>query len=152
VVEECAVWVVVAEVAGNMAAPTTTAPAVKPPAPPASGSRMGAFGVSIEMAFNGLGANKLRSFLTMLGVIIGVGAVIIAIAIGEGSRAAVAESIQKLGTNVMTVFPGSQRRGGIPRGGGASTTPQLEHADDINRNFPTDRAVVPTSNRNAQIK
>ena len=89
---ECVAWVAAVEVAGNMAAPTTPPPVAKPPAPPSSGSRMGAFGVSIEMAFNGLGANKLRSFLTMLGVIIGVGAVIIAIAIGEGSRAAVAES------------------------------------------------------------
>ena len=149
---ECVAWVVAVEVAVNMATTTTTAPAVKPPAPPASGSRMGAFGVSIEMAFNGLGANKLRSFLTMLGVIIGVGAVIIAIAIGEGSRAAVAESIQKLGTNVMTVFPGSQRRGGISFGGGSSTTLKLEDADYIIRNCPTVKAVVPTVNRNATIK
>src|SRR5687768_2619026 len=70
-------------------------------------------GATILMAWLGINANKMRSFLTMLGVIIGVGAVIIAISIGQGSRAAVQEAIQKLGTNVLTVFPGSQRRGGI---------------------------------------
>ena len=80
------------------------------------------FFVTIIMAWRGLGANKLRSFLTMLGVIIGVGAVIIAIAIGQGSKAAVTESIQRLGTNVLTVFPGSQRSGGISFGGGSSVT------------------------------
>ena len=71
--------------------------------------------VNLTMALRGLGANKLRAFLTMLGVIIGVGAVIIAIAIGQGSRAAVAASLQKLGTNVLTVFPGQQRTGGVSR-------------------------------------
>ncbi len=116
------------------------------------GSRAGAFYVSITMAFGGLGANKLRSFLTMLGVIIGVGAVIIAIAIGEGSRQAVAESIQKLGTNVLTVFPGSQRRGGISFGGGTSTTLKLADADAILRGAPSVKAVSPTVNRNGTIK
>jgi putative ABC transport system permease protein len=127
--------------------------ASRPAAPAGKGtSRAGALYVSLAMAFQGLGANKLRSFLTMLGVIIGVGAVIIAISIGEGSRAAVAESIQKLGTNVLTVFPGSQRRGGISFGGGSSTTLKLADADAILRGAPSVKAVSPTVNRSAQIK
>jgi putative ABC transport system permease protein len=117
-----------------------------------TGSRAGAFLVSFTMALGGLGANKLRSFLTMLGVIIGVGAVIIAIAIGEGSRAAVAESIQKLGTNVLTVFPGSQRQGGVSFGGGSSVTLKLEDADAILKQAPSVAKVSPTVNRSAQIK
>ena len=108
--------------------------------------------VSVVMALRGLGANKLRSFLTMLGVIIGVGAVIIAIAIGQGSRQAVAESIQKLGTNVLTVFPGQQRRGGVNFGGGSITTMKLEDAPSIIKNCPSIARVVPTVNRTAQVK
>src|SRR5437867_68659 len=92
--------------------------------------------VSITMALRGLTANKLRSFLTMLGVIIGVGAVIIAIAIGTGSRQAVAESMQKMGTNILTVMTGQQRRGGIVSGFGSASTLKLEDAAAILRNSP----------------
>ena len=108
--------------------------------------------MTLVMAWRGLGANKLRSFLTMLGVIIGVGAVIIAIAIGQGSKAAVTESIQKLGTNVLTVFPGSQRSGGVSFGGGSSVTLKPADADAILKNCPSVAKVSPTVNRNAQIK
>ena len=89
----------------------------RPTAPPPARLDLASLGlVNLAMALRGLGANRLRAFLTMLGVIIGVGAVIIAIAIGQGSRAAVAASIQQLGTNVLTVFPGQQRSGGISFG------------------------------------
>src|ERR1043165_4611245 len=89
--------------------------------------------VSITMALRGLTANKLRSFLTMLGVIIGVGAVIIAIAIGQGSRAAVAESMQKMGTNILTVMTGQQKKGAISFGFGSGSTLKLEDAAAITR-------------------
>ena len=107
---------------------------------------------TILMAWSGLTANKMRSLLTMLGVIIGVGAVIIAIAIGEGSKQAVQESIQKLGTNVLTVFPGSQRRGGISFGGGSSVTMKLDDAAAILRECSSVIRVSPTVNRNQQVK
>ncbi len=112
----------------------------------------GLFLLTAEMAWRGLGANKLRSFLTMLGVIIGVGAVIIAISIGQGSRQAVAESIQRLGTNVLTVFPGSQRAGGISFGGGSSQTLKLADADAILKECSSVQRVVPTVNRSLQVK
>jgi len=108
--------------------------------------------VVVLMAFRGLAANKLRSFLTMLGVIIGVGAVIIAIAIGQGSREAVAESIQRLGTNVMTVFPGQQRRGAISFGFGSQNTLTLDDAKAILRECPSVARVSPSVNRQAQVK
>ena len=108
--------------------------------------------VTLLMAWRGLGANKMRSFLTMLGVIIGVGAVIIAIAIGQGSKAAVTEAIGKLGTNVLTVFPGSQRSGGISFGGGSSVTLKPADAEAILKGAPSVAKVSPTVNRNAQIK
>jgi putative ABC transport system permease protein len=108
--------------------------------------------VSVLMALRGLNANKLRSFLTMLGVIIGVGAVIVAVGIGQGSKAAVAESIQKLGTNVLTVFPGQQRRGNISFGGGSITTMKLEDAPAILKNCPHIARVSPSVNRSLQVK
>ncbi len=108
--------------------------------------------VDVIMALRGLRANKLRAFLTMLGVVIGVGAVIIAIAIGQGSREAVAQSIQRLGTNVITVFPGQQRSGAVNFGQGSSNTMKLEDADAILKNCPTVIRVSPQVNRSAQIK
>ncbi|MCC6444516.1 MAG: ABC transporter permease [Armatimonadetes bacterium] len=108
--------------------------------------------VSIYMALQGLGANKLRSFLTMLGIIIGVGAVIIAIAIGQGSRQAVAESLQRLGTNVMTAIPGQQRRGNVGFGFGSVNTMKLKDAEAILKGCPSIARVTPAVNRSAQVK
>lgn len=108
--------------------------------------------VSLTMALRGLSANKLRSFLTMLGVIIGVGAVIVAIGIGQGSREAAAESIQKLGTNVLTVFPGQQRRGSVSFGFGSVNTMKLEDAAAVLRGCPSVARVSPGVNSNAQVK
>ena len=108
--------------------------------------------VNLTMALRGLTANKLRAFLTMLGVIIGVGAVIIAIAIGQGSRAAVAASLQQLGTNVLTVRPGQQRSGGISFGFGSTVTLKLSDADAILKSCPSVLHVSPQVNKNAQVK
>jgi putative ABC transport system permease protein len=108
--------------------------------------------VSIFMALHGLGANKLRAFLTTLGVIIGVGAVIIAISIGQGSREAVSQSLQKLGTNVLTVRAGFERVGGVSLGAGTVTTLKPADADVILRDCPSVLRVSPSVNDNAQIK
>jgi putative ABC transport system permease protein len=123
-------------------------------APPLSRqiSRGNAIIVAVQMAWHGLGANKLRSFLTMLGVIIGVGAVIIAIAIGEGSRVAVTESIQRLGTNVLTVRAGSQRRGQINFGAGTSSKLKPQDAEAILKECPTVGKVSPGAGKTAQVK
>jgi putative ABC transport system permease protein len=118
----------------------------------ASLGRASAFLVSLQMAWTGLGANKLRSFLTMLGVIIGVGAVIVAISIGEGSKAAVQESIQKLGSNVLTVLPGQQRRGGVSMGFGSQSTMKLSDVELLKRSCPSVGEAYPSVNKSAQIK
>ncbi len=60
----------------------------------------------------------MRSFLTMLGIIIGVGAVIIMLAIGQGAEYSVQQQITALGTNVLMVFPGTQQTGGMQGGCG----------------------------------
>ncbi|HWD41055.1 MAG TPA: ABC transporter permease [Fimbriimonas sp.] len=108
--------------------------------------------IGFQVATKGVRANKLRSFLTILGVIIGVGAVIVAIAIGQGSREAVTASIQRLGTNVLTVFPGQQRTGAVGMGFGSSQTLTLADGDAILQGCPSIVRVDPQVSRNVQFK
>lgn len=119
--------------------------------PPATWN-LTAIGVSAMMAMRGVSANKLRSFLTTLGVIIGVGAVIVAVGIGEGSKAAVAASLKNLGTNSLTVMPGQQRSGAVSMGFGSRSTLILEDADAILRQCKDVQAVSPQAGQSAQIK
>ena len=74
---------------------------------------------TVSMAFKAISGNKVRAFLTMLGVIIGVMSVIVLIAIGQGTTASVTESIASMGTNLLTVSIQTRRVGmGIPGGFG----------------------------------
>ena len=74
--------------------------------------------MTFRIAIRALGRNKLRSFLTMLGIIIGVGAVIAMVAIGEGAKALVRQQIASLGTNLLVVLPGTVTVGGARTGAG----------------------------------
>lgn len=67
----------------------------------------------IKIAIKALGNNKMRCFLTMLGVIIGVGAVIAMLAIGQGSKNSIKAQISEMGSNMIMIFPGGERRGGV---------------------------------------
>lgn len=109
---------------------------------------------SIQVALEGLAANKLRSALTMLGIIIGVGAVIGMLAIASGARAQMMNSIQGMGTNVLFVFPGAPQRGGGPaRGGmGSVQTLTLEDADAVLKQCSSVEKVAPEVAGNAQVK
>src|SRR5437016_7934057 len=73
----------------------------------------------LRVALQALASNKLRSFLTMLGIIIGVAAVITTIAIAQGASKATQDQIAKMGTNVLQLFPNQQRQGGIAQGLGS---------------------------------
>ena len=84
------------------------------------------------MALNALLANKLRSLLTMLGIIIGVGAVIAMVSIGMGVRTSVTNSFASLGTNMLIVMPGSTNKGGIR--GAAGSRKSLKY-DDASQNL-----------------
>src|ERR1051325_1678109 len=97
-------------------------------------------------ALRGLTANKLRSFLTMLGVIFGVAAVIVAVALGQGSRDAAIRRFQKLGTTTLSVFPGRMSRGGVSFG--QKSTLKLSDADAILRASPNVRRVSPLKSGN----
>lgn len=107
---------------------------------------------NIQIALGGLTANKLRSALTMLGIIIGVLAVILGTAIGQGSRQQVLERIQSLGSNAITVFAGSNRQGPVSGGAGTSVALTLDDVEAIRKNCPTVVNAAPQVQRSAQVK
>jgi len=76
----------------------------------------------LKIAVSAIKRNKIRSFLTMLGIIIGVASVIAMLAIGEGSNASIKEKISAMGTNLIMVMPASQKKGGVHRGRDNSQT------------------------------
>ncbi|MBM4299631.1 MAG: ABC transporter permease, partial [Deltaproteobacteria bacterium] len=78
--------------------------------------------MTLRIALRALARNKLRAFLTMLGIIIGVGAVIAMVAIGEGAKSTVRQQIAALGTNVLVILPGSNLQGGVRAGSGNVNT------------------------------
>jgi putative ABC transport system permease protein len=83
---------------------------------------------SVRSALSGLSANKLRSTLTMLGVIIGVGAVIALLSLGQGAQAAVTSQIQSIGSNLIFVVPGAATQGGVSFGMGSLASLTVEDA------------------------
>ena len=92
---------------------------------------------NIKVAFKSLGSNKLRAFLTMLGIIIGVGAVVAVMSVGAGAEATITENLQSIGTNVITISPGRPQiegRGGFveERGGppGEALNNEEENIDE----------------------
>ncbi|MEX1140315.1 MAG: ABC transporter permease [Bacteroidota bacterium] len=108
---------------------------------------------SFITALSALFANKLRALLTMLGIIIGVAAVITMIAIGEGAQKAVTARIQALGSNLLFISPGAQRGGGVTViQTGTSVRLRNADADVIGEKVSAVEAVVPEFSRNAQVK
>jgi putative ABC transport system permease protein len=106
---------------------------------------------STRIAVRALRVNKLRSALTMLGIVIGVGAVITMVAVGAGAQARVAEQIQSLGSNMIVVLSGSVTSGGVRLGSGSQLTITEEDAWAIQREIPLVEAAAPTVRGNAQI-
>jgi putative ABC transport system permease protein len=86
------------------------------------------------VALGALTANKLRSLLTMLGIIIGVAAVIVMTALGEGAQAQIQQQIASLGTNIIIIVPGAVRQGSVSMGGGTGTRLVLDDVTKIERN------------------
>jgi len=89
------------------------------------------FPMTLRIAFKALGRNKMRSGLTMLGIIIGVGAVIAMIAIGSGAKARIQEQIASMGSNLLIVLSGSATSGGFRWGSGSVPTLTVEDAKAI---------------------
>jgi putative ABC transport system permease protein len=93
-------------------------------------------GSTFNVAFRALRRNKMRSVLTALGIIIGVGAVIAMVGIGNGAKAQVEAQIASLGQNVILIFSGSTTSSGIRTGWGGAGTLKVEDAEAIRREVP----------------
>jgi len=105
----------------------------------------------IKIAFRALRRNKMRTVLTMLGIIIGVGAVIAMVALGRGAKAQVAARIASLGQNTLMVFSGSINRGGVFSGFGGAGTLTVEDAEAIEKEVPGVAAISPEVRTGGQI-
>ncbi|MCC6349624.1 MAG: ABC transporter permease [Candidatus Eisenbacteria bacterium] len=104
-----------------------------------------------QLGLQALTRNRMRAALTVLGIVIGVAAVIATLAIGQGARAAVQRQIRSLGANVMTVRPGTISAGGVRMGMGGNTTLMPDDAVAIRRECPAVAAVSPLVQRGVQI-
>jgi putative ABC transport system permease protein len=104
-----------------------------------------------RIALRALRRNKLRTILTMLGIIIGVGAVVAMVGIGNGAKAQVEGQIASLGENVILVFSGSFSSGGVRSGFGGSGTLKVEDAEAIAREVPGVVAVSPEIRTSEQV-
>jgi putative ABC transport system permease protein len=105
----------------------------------------------IRIALRALARNKMRTVLTMLGIIIGVGAVICTVAIGEGASSQVQEQIQSLGTNMIMVFAGSVNSNGVRMGSQATKTLTADDAQAILQHVPNVVAVSPIAFSSVQV-
>src|SRR5437667_2389179 len=106
---------------------------------------------TIKIALRALMRNKMRSILTMLGIIIGVGAVIAMVGIGQGASASIQSQIANLGNNMLFVNAGSMNTGGMRGGAGSNNTLIPEDAEAIERECPAVRAVSPGVRANGQL-
>ena len=106
---------------------------------------------TLRIALRALKVNKLRSMLTMLGIIIGVGAVITMIAVGGGAQARVEEQIKSLGSNLMIVIPGSTTSGGVRLGGSSAQTLTEDDAWAITREVHEVQTAAPSNRGSGQL-
>lgn len=105
----------------------------------------------VRVSWRSLRANKMRSFLTMLGIIIGVMAVILSSAIGLGTKAGVTKSVESLGSNVLTIMPGAASSGGVSQGFGSASTLTTADVAAISSQDPDVQYVSPLISKSEQV-
>jgi putative ABC transport system permease protein len=105
----------------------------------------------LVVGLQALSRNRMRSALTVLGIVIGVAAVIATLAIGQGAREAVQAQIRNLGANTLTVLSGTVTAGGARMSAGSNNTLTPEDAEAIKRECPAVQAVAPTVRTGAQV-
>jgi putative ABC transport system permease protein len=108
---------------------------------------------SYRISLRSLGANKMRSGLTMLGVIIGVAAVIALLAVGQGASAAITQQVQGIGSNLLFVTPGRIQENGVRSAVGAAATLSIEDANALlsSQCCPSLSAIAPVFSANVQV-
>ncbi len=107
----------------------------------------------INQAIKALSLNKMRTGLATLGIVIGIGSVIALISLGQGSQKSVEAQIQSLGSNLLTVVPGSQNTGGVRSAAGSNQTLTLDDAKAIQNSeqITTVQTVSPEFSRRSQV-
>jgi macrolide transport system ATP-binding/permease protein len=143
-------------IAGNLiAAPGESVPPSREAARPA-GAPSGAFWAFGSMiaaaAMQAILRNKMRSALTMLGVFIGVAALIVMVAVGQGANEAVLKQIQSLGTNLLVAVPGATTMGGMRGGLGSASTLTVADAEALRREAPAVRSVSYLIRQSGQVQ
>jgi len=107
--------------------------------------------VTFKVALSALGRNKMRAALTMLGIIIGVGAVIAMVGVGQGASASIQQQIASLGNNMLFVWSGSQNQGGMRGGSGTVATLVADDVDAIERECPAVKEASPGVQAGGQL-
>ncbi|MDO9633248.1 MAG: ABC transporter permease [Humidesulfovibrio sp.] len=105
----------------------------------------------LKIAFRALRVNMMRSFLTMLGIMIGIGAVIVMVAVGSGASKQIADQIATMGSNLILILPGSTTSGGIRAGGGSAPTLTYDDVKAIRNECPAVSLAAPTVRGTAQV-
>ena len=105
----------------------------------------------LKVAVRALNRNKLRTALTMLGIIIGLGAVIALVSIGQGGQAMIQDQINGMGTNMMFIMPGNVFFGGASLGAGAASTLTEEDVEAMVKEIPTIAAASPIVRASGQL-
>lgn len=103
-----------------------------------------------KIALRAIGANKMRSFLTALGIIIGIAAVIIMLAIGQGSKASIKANIAEMGSNMIMISPGADMRGGVRQDASSMETLKQADYESIKEDCNYISAISPTVNSAGQ--
>lgn len=109
------------------------------------------FLLSLKIALRALRTNKMRSFLTTLGIIIGIAAVIAMVAIGAGASRIISDQIASIGSNILLVLPGSRTSGGLRLGSGSTPTLTYEDAKAVSRECPSVAVAAPIVRGAAQV-
>jgi macrolide transport system ATP-binding/permease protein len=138
---------------------TDTAPAeakapvrASAPSPDGSAFRLAFLSMIVQASLQALARNKLRSALTMLGVFIGVAALIAMVAVGDGASAAVKKQLESLGTNMVVVQPGATTAGGVRAGAGSASTLTVIDAEAIQRDDPAVERVGYMARQSGQVE
>ncbi|MEJ2685127.1 MAG: ABC transporter permease, partial [Candidatus Sulfobium sp.] len=106
---------------------------------------------TFRISFRALRVNKMRSALTMLGIIIGVGAVIAMLAVGTGASRQISEQMASIGSNLLIILPGATTAGGVRMGAGTQPTLTMSDAEAIRKECPAVAAVAPILSGVAQV-
>jgi len=104
----------------------------------------------IKIAVRAILANKMRSFLTALGIIIGVASVITMLAIGQGSKKSIQENVAQMGSNMIMIHPGADMRGGVRQDASSMETLKMQDYNNIKDQCDYIKAISPVVSSNGQ--